>query len=598
MAKSSAAKPRSKPGYDAFLEKGARDVIPSRRGFIETFIRIPDKKKTNILVPFRFNRVQRRLEAARLRAERLKKPFRAATLKARQFGVTKQAQAWAIEEAIRTPYTQACIIAHREDLARTKLEESRMIRLTLPWEFESKYDNRAQLYFGEPVWSNIDIASAKTGDPCRGHTYRFVHATEPGLWDNPETKVASVMQSVPDEPGTYLCYEGTANGMGNWWHQFWWDAYEGRNDYEAFFFPWWYDPEFDYCLSCTEAEAAELRATKDDEERWLFNRGVMPGQIKWRRRHIRNNFPGNPELFRQEFPATPEEAFLVSGSPAFPPSHVTFQRARHREPIWRGEILFQGWREPQKPDFKMLAADRGSLEIWDQPMPGAKYVMGVDTGYGIKGGDYSVACVIDRDTSIQVAELTMRVAPHVFADLVYALGIHYNGAYLLPEANAVGQSMLHFLVERSYPNLGRRPVFDWIGKVYEQRFGFQTTVKTKTALVQGAAEVLASSWEQGQNRPGIEALVHSEGLIRELLEFQVEFAKDGGEVTYSAPGKRHDDRVMAWMIALLGRKDVLAREHPVEEKPRRRTIHELMWDDARDDYVPEEEPEDIWEEII
>ena len=38
---------------------------------------------------------------------------------------------------------------------------------------------------------------------------------------------------------------------------------------------------------------------------------------QWRRWCIRNNCQGDEEIFKQEYPSNPQEAFLVSGSSVF-----------------------------------------------------------------------------------------------------------------------------------------------------------------------------------------------------------------------------------------------------------------------------------------
>jgi hypothetical protein len=40
-------------------------------------------------------------------------------------------------------------------------------------------------------------------------------------------------------------------------------------------------------------------------------------QLQWRRYTIRNDFDGDEKMFRQEYPSTPEEAFLVTGRTVF-----------------------------------------------------------------------------------------------------------------------------------------------------------------------------------------------------------------------------------------------------------------------------------------
>jgi hypothetical protein len=53
--------------------------------------------------------------------------------------------------------------------------------------------------------------------------------------------------------------------------------------------------------------------------------GLTPEQLLWRRMQIRTQHEDNIDLFKQENPATDEEAFIGSGNPVFP--GILVQRA-------------------------------------------------------------------------------------------------------------------------------------------------------------------------------------------------------------------------------------------------------------------------------
>ena len=44
---------------------------------------------------------------------------------------------------------------------------------------------------------------------------------------------------------------------------------------------------------------------------------LTPEQMNWRKYTINNKCQGDVELFMQEYPSTPEEAFIASGRPVF-----------------------------------------------------------------------------------------------------------------------------------------------------------------------------------------------------------------------------------------------------------------------------------------
>jgi len=352
------------------------EAFPRRRDFMESFLRIPEKKTAGQRrIPFIFNKAQRLVEAVRTKYERAGKPFRGATLKARQFGLSTYWLAAMMEEVTRNHNVRACLLADDEALAQTLLETGKVMRDHLPFQLPTKYENRAKLHFDVPINSFIDLATAKSDNPCRGRTYRFLHATEPGTWDKPEKKVASVNQAVPTQPGTVLSYEGTANGTGNWWHDFWWDAHNNNNDYHAFFFPWFYDWKFDYWLEPEEGDGEKIMTTLDDEEKYLVNHfGVNLGQLKWPQPHpqqlLRRPGPLPPRV-----PGHPGGGIPGIGTPRLQ-RQVHHQAARQdpRAPVAR-----------RHPDRRLL---RGRLQVHlpGQPPRPAHHLAPAHQQWHLRGG--------------------------------------------------------------------------------------------------------------------------------------------------------------------------------------------------------------------
>tara|TARA_R110002020_G_scaffold47968_4_gene137156 strand:+ start:187 stop:1977 length:1791 start_codon:yes stop_codon:yes gene_type:complete len=564
----------TQPGYgrDVLLYRwlcGER-AFPRRRDFLEALIRIPEKRTAGRrIIPFRLNKAQRHVEAVRMRFARQGVAFRGATLKARQFGLSTYWLASMMEDVTRNKNVRACLLADDEALAKTLLETGKVMRDQLPYRLPTKYENRAQLYFDDPINGWIDLATAKSKNPCRGRTYSFLHATEPGTWDDPEKKVASVNQAVPNQPGTVLSYEGTANGTGNWWHDFWWDAHNGNNDYHAFFFPWFYDWEFDYYIEPIEGDAEHIMGTLDDEEKYLVTaHNVNLGQLKWRRHHIRNNFFGDLDLFHQEFPATPEEAFLASGRPVFNGRHVAKLRGQIREPVWRGNILIGDVTE-DGIQYTMQEDARGLLTIWHQPTDHGTYIGATDSAEGATSGDWAAVEIIEKQSLDQCAEFHGQVSPGELGDIAWCIGRHFNNAYMLPDTDGPGSATLQRLQERRYPAIGRRPVYGVVGKRTVPKFGWDTNRQTKYLMINECRKVLGL-----EDPPEI----NSETLLHEALEYEV---KDDG--TYGAPSGRHDDCLECYCVVLMAQKDVMLRGIPDTPPPPPKNATERHWREFNDE---------------
>ena len=106
--------------------------------------------------------------------------------------------------------------------------------------------------------------------------------------------------------------ESTANGFGNPFHTMWDGAVKGINGFVPFFSAWFETDEYR-----TEPPEGFERTYEEIELAERF--GLDDAQLYWRRLKIGAN---GPDMFKQEYPATPEEAFLASGRPVFDPEVI------------------------------------------------------------------------------------------------------------------------------------------------------------------------------------------------------------------------------------------------------------------------------------
>ncbi len=179
------------------------------------------------------------------------------------------------------------------------------------------------------------------------------------------------------------------------------------------------------------------------------------------------------------------------------------------------------------------------LLVWREPEQDKEYVIGADVGEGLAHGDASVACVLDKKTGEQIAELHGRVPPGRFARLLDALGRYYKWAQLAVESNNHGHSVLDTLENiTDYPRLYSCSGYDQSGQRSE-KLGWHTNAKTKPLMVDNLAEAIAEG----------HLLIHSPELVDECFTF---ITTDSG-AQEAQPGK-HDDRVIAAAIAWQVRK--------------------------------------------
>jgi hypothetical protein len=86
--------------------------------------------------------------------------------------------------------------------------------------------------FDNHSWYRAD--SAKEFESGRGLTLHSLHISELAFFPDAQRKLTGVLQAVPNEPGTLIVLESTANGQ-NYFKDLWDTAEAGESDYVPFF---------------------------------------------------------------------------------------------------------------------------------------------------------------------------------------------------------------------------------------------------------------------------------------------------------------------------------------------------------------------------
>lgn len=160
--------------------------------------------------------------------------------------------------------------------------------------------------------SGYKVGTAGSTAVGRGSTIQYFHGSEVGFWPNAETHAAGVLQAIPDEPGTEIIKESTANGLGNYFHKEWQLAEAGLSDYIAIFVPWYWQEEY-------SREVPPDFVLTSEEEKYRDAYQLTMEQMVWRRAKI---IELGDLLFKQEYPATAAEAFQMSGHDPYIPAQT------------------------------------------------------------------------------------------------------------------------------------------------------------------------------------------------------------------------------------------------------------------------------------
>jgi hypothetical protein len=172
--------------------------------------------------------------------------------------------------------------------------------------------------------SSFSCETAAGVYPFSGSTIRAMHLSEAAKYDsagniNDQMRfIMSALQSLPKNGASVVIAESSANGQQGWFYETWQRASKGKSDWKPFFIGFLDDPSAS--LSAPSGYDWEDWPKDDLEKETMYRRkyGAVDSQLYFRRFTIVNELNGDPDLFDQEYPISPEMAFLASGRPAIP----------------------------------------------------------------------------------------------------------------------------------------------------------------------------------------------------------------------------------------------------------------------------------------
>lgn len=523
--------------------------------YIENCLKI--KTKSGTVVPFRLNDAQRKLYAVAKRQQDAGKPVRLIILKARQLGFSTLTEGLIFHACATRRNVNALIVAHREDATANLFRMSKLFYDELPAPVKPmlRASNAQELVFENPsklrserearpgLRSRIRCATAGGRGIGRSDTLQCVHLSEYAFWpdgaDGKASTLAGILQAVPSLPGTMVVIESTANGFEDFKER--WDAaVAGENDFEPVFFAWFENPDYSMPVVPGTEWTPEERDLKAAYQ-------LTDEQLQWRRWCIANNCGGSLDMFRQEYPSSPGEAFLHSGTGVFDNEQIVLRLERLPEPAGRGEFTDGEWTE----------SETGAITLYELPEEGVPYVLGGDTAG--EGSDYFTAIVIDNVTGRIVAKLRQKYSEPEYVRQIYALGRFYNDALVAIETNFSTYPVMK-LQEMEYPNQYSREREDTYTRQMRKSYGFRTDRQSRPRAIANLVEVFSS---------------HPEWFTdRELLEEMLTFCYNEDHRPEALAGK-HDDLVMGAAITYAVRHQQRMTVLTEPEKPREKLIDQM-----------------------
>jgi len=391
----------------------------------------------------------------------------------------------------------------------------------------------------------------------------FLHATEMSSWGSDEG-LASLRASLAQKhPHRLYIWESTAKGF-NLFKDLWDQAGEDTLTQKAFFIGWWMKE--DYCFAPQTREYKMYwDGTMSDEEIALctevkrrFSFDIQPGQIAWHRWYSETQV-SDKSLMDQNYPWTPEMAFILTGTSFFPLRKISdnIKFISDERAPFRGYRYHLGQSFTDTQIEQVSRADEAELKVWEDPRPNGVYCMGVDLAYGRSDTNDNHAIQVVRcyaDRLVQVAEYTTGVPDTYQITWIMA---HLAGAYrevqIICELQGPGRAImdeirhlkqligLGYLKEEA-ANRGMQEIFDSVRWYLYHRpdslagnylYNFVTNSNTKPTMM----NQLRDNYTLGLLR------IRSLQLLREMEGVR----QEGSEISCAA--NRRDDRVFAMGLA-------------------------------------------------
>lgn len=403
-------------------------------------------------------------------------------LKARQLGVSTLASAFIGHRVLTRPHVRALSGADVESQAGYLFRMVERIYEQLPWflkplrltrvkdrELSFSTGSLVSTAWGKSTRGELqEVGGRQKGHIARGKTFSAVHISELSTWDNPGQLDDGLLPAVPVSPFTFVLFESTAKGAGNWWHQHWLATEEGSGRFHNHFIPWGVEPS-KYSLpaplgwSPSETTLQQARRAEETWPKYLGHTVSLTRDQLYFYETTRAYFAKKGEIakFFEEYASDPEECFLYSGKSVWTLEQLEGidRKAKPLIDVWKVEpardiaelrrqvpddpmplhrdprpappmaaripqastIVGQdaypippgyGFRRVWGKDLVALPNLRDSvMAIWEYPRSRGprRYIMSVDVGDGL-GGDYSIIDLVRQPTIEEPAEQVAQFA--------------------------------------------------------------------------------------------------------------------------------------------------------------------------------------------
>ena len=311
------------------LETRSEDIRSQLEGdfpfYAQTCLRI--RAKEGGILPFELNTIQHTVHNKLERQREETGRIRALILKARQPGISTYVEGRYYWRVTHRDGVRAFILTHKQEATDNLF--------TMVDRFHEMNDpevrpvtgrsNAKELSFHK-LNSGYKVGTAGARGVGRSDTIQYFHGSEVAYWETAPEHVDGVLQAVPEEDDTEVILESTANGLGGLFYQMCKAAERGDSDYQLIFIAWFMHEAYKRALPADGWDAPEafreyqaMHSLTDEQTYWAYAKNRQFAQalsqesddISWK--------------FRQEYPATAEEAFQTGGDQTFIRSDLVYK---------------------------------------------------------------------------------------------------------------------------------------------------------------------------------------------------------------------------------------------------------------------------------
>jgi hypothetical protein len=170
-----------------------------------------------------------------------------------------------------------------------------------------------------------------------GQQFDLAHMTEVALWPNASRLQFDFLPAVPQAVTTFVALESTANGRGDWWHEFTESVRHKDKGFERWiyvFTPWYINLGKNRSIApdnwtpgkvvLEHADLVERTSIEFAGETVRLNRNQL---YWWESEYDLNRKMGTLHIFFSNYPATPEQSFQHNSQSALPVDCIDWMRS-------------------------------------------------------------------------------------------------------------------------------------------------------------------------------------------------------------------------------------------------------------------------------